>query len=99
MLLDLALAAIPFTLGLAVTWRLIWPRWKVVGKTIAYFGVVALLSRWVGHWSVLVATGHQVLGLGFHVWFSRQHGFTWYAVDDPERYVALSRAWVGREEP
>ncbi|MEN0060857.1 MAG: hypothetical protein AAGA48_01845 [Myxococcota bacterium] len=95
MLLDLGLAALPFVVGVASTWRLIWPRWKVVGKAVAYFVVVALLSSWLGHWSLLLAYAHQTVGLAFHIWFSRKHGFTWYAVEDPERYVALSKAWVG----
>jgi hypothetical protein len=43
---------------------------------------------------VPVAWIHQGIGLAGHVWFSRKHGFTWYAVEDPERYVALSKAAV-----
>ena len=36
---DVLLALPPHLLGLALTWRLIWPRWKVPGKTAfsAYF--------------------------------------------------------------
>lgn len=94
-LLDLALSLPPLLVGLALTWRLIWPRWKVAGKIVAYLGVVAILSRYMGHWSVLVAWLHQGAGLAFHLWFCRKHGFTWYAVEDPERYVALSKAAVG----
>ena len=94
-LLDLALAAPPFVAGLALPWRLIWPRWKLPGKAVAYFGAVAVLSVFIGHWSVLLAWLHQGVGIGFHVWFCRRHGFRWYAVEDPERYVALSRQAVG----
>lgn len=82
---------------MAMTWRLVWPRWKLVGKVVFFVAGVALLSWWIGHWSILVAWVHQGVGLGFHVWFCRKHGFTWYAVEDPERYVALSRASVGVE--
>ena len=40
LLLDLLLAALPFSFGMAITW----PPWKVLGKTIAYFTLVGLLS-------------------------------------------------------
>jgi len=93
--LDLALAAIPFSIGIANTWRLIWPRWKVLGKAIAYFAGVGLLSLLIGHWSLLLAFAHQGLGLAVHIWFCNRHGFTWYAVEDTERYVALSKQMVG----
>ena len=59
---------------------------------------VALLSLRVGRWSVAARWAHQLLGLGFHVWFSRRHGFTWYAVEDPARYVELSRRSVGTSQ-
>ena len=98
-LLDLAIAAVPLGVGLAATWRLVWPRWKLVGKVVTYLTVVAALSWWIGHWSVLLAFLHQGVGLAVHIWFSRKHGFTWYAVEDPERYVQLSKAWVGADGP
>jgi len=96
---DLLLAAVPFSVGLASTWRLVWPPWKLFGKAVAYFGGVALLSTWLGHWSLLLAYAHQALGLVVHIWFCRRHGFTWYAVEDPERYVALSKEMVGYVDP
>ena len=93
---DVVLASIPMLLLATFTWRLVWPRWKLVGKLALHPCLYALLSLWVGHWSVLIAWIHQgVLGLGMHIWFSRKHGFTWYAVEDPDRYVALSKAMVG----
>lgn len=94
-LLDLILALPPFLFGMAVTWRVIWPRWKVPGKAAAYLSGVAALSFFFGHWSVLVAWLHQSVGLFFHYWFCRKHGFTWHAVEDPARYIALSKALVG----
>ena len=96
---DLALAALPFAVGMAATWRLVWPRWKIAGKTAFYLGAVAALSLAIGHWSVVLAWLHQAVGLGIHIWFSRRHGFTWYAVEDPERYVALSKEMVGYADP
>lgn len=95
LLVDLTLAGLPFAVGMAATWQLIWPRWKVVGKGLTYFGLVAVGSIWIGHVVVVLAWLHQALGLFVHIWFSRRHGFTWYAVEDPERYVELSKAMVG----
>lgn len=92
---DVLLALPPLLVGLALTHRLIWPRWKLPGKLVFYVGGVALLSLWIGTWSVVVGWTHQLLGIVFHIRFSRRHGFTWYAVEDPERYVELSRAAVG----
>lgn len=93
--IDVGLACLPLALGLSVTWRLVWPRWKLMGKVVTYLGTVALLSWWIGHWSLALAYLHQSVGLAVHVWFSRKHGFTWYAVEDPDRYVRLSKEWVG----
>jgi hypothetical protein len=95
-LLDVVLASIPMVALAVVTWRLVWPRWKLIAKLLVHPCIYALLSLYIGHWSVLIAWLHQgVLGLGGHIWFSRKHGFTWYAVEDPERYVQLSKAMVG----
>ncbi len=88
------LAAPPFVVGLIGTWRLVWPRWKLPGKGVAYFAGVAVLSSWIGHWSVALAWAHQALGLGLHVWFCRHHGLSWYA-PDPEVYVARSKQMLG----
>lgn len=97
-LLDVALALPPFVVGMFLTWRVIWPRWKAYGKGVAYVVVVAILSLFLGHWSVVLGWVHQMTGLVFHYWFCRRHGFTWYSVEDPERYIALSKAWVGVTE-
>jgi hypothetical protein len=96
-LLDTLLATIPMVALAAVTWRVVWPKWKLVAKLILHPCVYALLSVYIGHWSVLIAWLHQgILGLGGHIWFSRKHGFTWYAVEDPEQYVRLSKEWIAR---
>lgn len=92
---DVAAATVPMVILAAVTWRLVWPRWKLIAKALVHPFIYALLSLYIGHWSILVAWLHQGLfGLGGHIWFSRKHGFTWYAVEDPERYVVLSKATV-----
>jgi hypothetical protein len=96
LIFDVVLATIPMVLLAAVTWRLVWPRWKLVAKLLLHPLMYAILSLYVGHWSVLVAWVHQgLLGLGGHIWFSRKHGFTWYAVEDPQRYVQQSKEMVG----
>ena len=97
-LLDVVLGLPPFVVGIALTWEVIWPRWKVYGKGAFYVAAVAILSVLLGHWSILIGWLHQSIGLVFHVWFCKRHGFTWYAVEDPERYVALTRGWVAGKE-
>lgn len=94
--LDVVLATIPMVLLASLTWRLVWPRWKLLAKALLHPCIYATLSAYIGHWSVLIAWIHQgVFGLGGHIWFSRKHGFTWYAVQDPERYVSLSQEMIG----
>jgi hypothetical protein len=95
-LLDTLLASVPAAALAAVTWGVTWPKWKLAAKLVLHPCVYALLSVYIGHWSVLVAWVHQGFGLGGHIWLSRKHGFTWYAVEDPERYVQLSKVWVAR---
>jgi len=96
-LLDTLLASIPMAALAAVTWRVTWPKWKLVVKLVLHPCIYALLSVYISHWSILIAWVHQgILGLGGHMWFCRKHGFTWYAVEDPDRYVLLSKAWVTR---
>ncbi|MBM4188486.1 MAG: hypothetical protein FJ206_14380 [Gemmatimonadetes bacterium] len=93
-LLDAALATLPALLLAGVTWRVVWPRWKLVGKLLLHPVLYFALALVIGHWSVAVAWVHQAVGLGGHLWFSKKHGFTWYAVEDPDRYVALSKEAV-----
>jgi hypothetical protein len=96
-LLDTLLATVPVIALAAVTWRVTWPKWKLVIKLLLHPCIYALLAVYIGHWSVLVAWVHQVvLGLGGHIWFCRKYGFTWYAVEDPERYIQLSKESVTR---
>lgn len=95
-LLDATLATIPALLLAAVTWRVVWPRWKLVGKLLLHPAIYFALALVIGHWSVLIAWAHQGAGLAGHYWFSKKHGFTWYAVEDPNRYIALSKAAVNK---
>lgn len=98
LILYVLLATLPLALLASVSWRLVWPRWKLVTKLVVHPCVYAVLAYYIGFWSVVIAWIHQgVFGLGVHIWFSRRHGFTWYSVEDPERYVRLSKEWVGVE--
>jgi hypothetical protein len=90
------LATVPAIVLAAITWRVVWPRWKLVAKLLVhpciYFGLALL----IGSWSVPVAWLHQGVGIGGHIWFCKKHGFTWYAVEDPARYISLSKEAVAR---
>jgi len=93
---DVAIASIPLLVLGSITWRLVWPRWKLYGKLLGHPAAYALLSLWLGHWSIVLAWLHQGIGLAGHIWFCRRHGFTWYAVEDPKRYVSLMKHAVQR---
>ncbi len=93
-LVDVLLATLPALLLALATWRVTWPKWKLVLKLLIHPVLYLALSLLIGHWSVLIAWLHQGLGLAGHIWFSRKHGFTWYAVEDPQRFVDLSRSMV-----
>lgn len=100
LILYVALATLPVVLLAALTWRLVWPRWKLALKLVVHPCLYAVLATYIGFWAVVIAWIHQgALGLGAHIWFSRKHGFTWYAVEDPERYVRLSKEMVGFRDP
>lgn len=97
MILYVILATLPVVLLASVTWRLVWPRWKLVAKLVLHPCIYAVLAYFLGVWSVVIAWVHQGIGLAGHIWFSRKHGFTWYSVEDPDRYVRLSKEIVGVE--
>lgn len=93
---DVALSTVPMLMLTAIGWRLVWPRWKLFAKILIHPCIYLILSIYIHHWSILLAWFHQgVLGLGGHIWFSRKHGFKWYAVEDVERYIELSKRAVG----
>jgi hypothetical protein len=93
-LLDTLLAIMLVFASALVTWRVVWPKWRLLAKIIIHPMIYAMLSVYIGHWSLLVAFIHQVVfGLGTHILFCRKHGFTWYAVEDPERYAQLTKEW------
>lgn len=96
LVLDVALSTVPMLMLAAIGWRLVWPRWKLFAKILIHPCIYLILSIYIHHWSILLAWLHQgVLGLGGHIWFSRKHGFKWYAVDDVELYIDLSKRAMG----
>jgi hypothetical protein len=98
-LFDIGLSLIPMVITLRFTWRLVWPRWKLYAKLLLHPFIYLLLFTYINHWVILVAWLHQgVLGLGGHIWFSHRHGFKWYAIEDPNRYMTLSRQAMGVRE-
>lgn len=87
----------PLVLVCIVTraWRITRPRWKLAAKIVLHPCLYALLSLWMGHPVIALAWIHQGLfGLGGHIWFCKTHGFTWYSVEDPQRYAILSQETV-----
>lgn len=52
---DVALCAIPMILLTAVTWRLVWPKWKLFGKLLVHPSLYAILSLLIGPWCILIA--------------------------------------------
>lgn len=62
---DAGIATIPMIALALITWRLVWPRWKLVAKVVVHPFLYAILSIFLGAWSILIAWIHQgVLGLG-----------------------------------
>ncbi len=68
-LIDLLAASLPLGLGLLGTWRLVWPRWKLPGKVVAYFVGVGLLSAWIGHWGLTNLEGCGNAMKVYYAWF------------------------------
>lgn len=100
--LAVVLCTAPVVLLAALTWRVTWPPWKRAAKVVLHPLLYAALASVIGLWSVPIAWLHQGAGLAGHIWFCRRNDFTWYAVEDPGRYVQLSRALVqslARERP
>ena len=94
--IDLGLALAIWLAGFAVFGRFIAPRWKVGGKFIIYMAVSAVLSAWIGHWSLIWIVGHQLLGVAGHVWWCRGHGINWLTCQPRVRYLEL-RPWAAAD--
>ncbi len=90
---DLAVAVAIWPAGFAVFGRFIAPRWKVFGKLVFYLAVAALLSAWLGHWSLIWIVGHQLLGVAGHIWWCRRNEINWLNCTPRDRYLEL-RPWA-----
>lgn len=91
LVLTLGVAVALETVGLLLTWRLIWPAYKRVGKPVFYLGATAGLTLWWGWWALAFVVGHPLLGWIGHHRFCRRHGMNPWRVRDPERYIALQK--------
>jgi uncharacterized membrane protein len=96
MLIDLAVALVLWLSGFVVFGRFISPRWKIGGKLVFYLAVTALLSAWVGHWSLIWVIGHPALGVGGHIWWCRKHDINWLTCEPRDRYLAI-RPWAEQD--
>ena len=96
MLIDLSIAFALWLGSFVVFGRFIVPRWKVGGKLVFYLAVTALLSAWVGHWSLIWVIGHPALGISGHVWWCRTHEISWLTCEPRDRYLAL-RPWAAQD--
>ncbi len=94
LLLTLGVALLLETVGLWLTWRLIWPAYKRVGKPVFYLGATAALTLWWGGWAMVFVVGHPLLGWLGHHRFCRTHGMNPWRVRDPERYIALQKQTI-----
>jgi hypothetical protein len=94
--IDLVIAMLFWMAGFAVFGRFIVPRWKVGGKLVFYLVVAVLLSRWVGHWSLVWILGHPLLGIWGHWLWCRRHGISWLTCQPRDRYLAL-RPWAAQD--
>lgn len=99
LIFDVAISSVPLVLLAIISWRLVWPRWKLFGKLLIHPCIYLILSLYIHHWTILLAWLHQGSGLVGHIWFCRRHGFTWYAVEDPERYIEVQKQWIGYADP
>jgi len=93
MALDLGIALILWLLGFGLFGRFITPRWKVGGKLAFYLAITALLSHFVGHWSLVWVVGHPAGGIAGHIWWCRTHTIHPITCEPRDRYLAL-RPWA-----
>jgi hypothetical protein len=47
--MDTVLACIPMVALASITWKLVWPRWKLLAKLVLHPILYAVLSLSIGH--------------------------------------------------
>lgn len=92
-MIYLSVAIMIWTAGFLVFGRFIAPRWKVGGKLTIYLFISALLVKAFGAYSLLWIVGHQLLGVGGHIWWCRKNGIDWLTCRPRDKYLAL-RPWA-----
>lgn len=88
------LATTVWILGYLHTGRFVRPRWKIPGKFVFYVGMSALLTYWIGHFSLLFIIGHPLTGLIFHIRVCKKHQINWKTCEPKEKYLALQEKWA-----
>jgi len=91
--LNVMIAVVLEAFGLWLTAHLVWPRWKVVGKTMFYLSLSTALSWYWPRWALIFIIGHPLLGLGIHIWLCHSWGLSWWNVD-AEKYNQAQKDWV-----
>ncbi len=91
---NLGLAVVLHLFGVAWWGRVVRPRWKLVGKTVFYLGVSAVLHYAMGPWALGFIVGYPLLGLAGHVWICKTHGINVLTCEPRQRYVELQTAWA-----
>lgn len=73
--------------------RFVRPRWKAIGKGIAFVTFGFFLLVWLGPWAWPLLILHQGLGMLGHVILCRRHGINWRTVQPRHKYTELMQKW------
>jgi hypothetical protein len=74
--------------------RFIRPKWKKVGKLIAYLFISSVLLISIGHYALIFLFGHQLLGGIGHLIICKKNGIDWRTCQPEEKYLALTEKWA-----
>lgn len=94
--MHLALAGLIWLLGYRFFGgRFIRPRWKAVGKGIAFLTLSYLLLIWIDLWAWPLILTHQAVGITGHIVICRRYGINWVTIEPRQKYIALMEKWGG----
>lgn len=92
---NMALALALWLFGFVVFGgRFVRPRWKAVGKGIAFLTISYFLFIWIGTWAWLALGLHQGIGMVGHLMICRQNEINWITVEPRDKYIALMEKWA-----
>ena len=74
--------------------RFVRPKWKQIGKLVAYLGISWVLLQWVGLFALIFIIGHQAIGMVGHIMICQKHGIDWRTSQPEEKYLALTEKWA-----